>query len=173
MFFNHLLKQTAMYATYTILGVLVSVSANAQVPVTPAADHAVLLASDDPQLAKNKRLVYDMWRTVLEAHDVDNISSFFKDDYIQHNPMFPTGLAPIKDYFSQQPKMKVKEHIQWPLVSIVAERDLVVLAFVRTEQDPADSSKTYTTTWFDMFRIEDGKIAEHWDTALKPPMPAE
>lgn len=27
--------------------------------------------------------------------------------------------------------------------------------------------KKYTTTWFDMFRIEEGKIAEHWDSALK------
>ena len=30
-----------------------------------------------------------------------------------------------------------------------------------------DSTKKYTTTWFDMFRIENGKIAEHWDTAEK------
>jgi len=28
-------------------------------------------------------------------------------------------------------------------------------------------TKKYTTTWFDMFRIEGGKIAEHWDAAPK------
>ena len=30
---------------------------------------------------------------------------------------------------------------------------------------PDDETKTYTTTWFDMFRLEDGKITEHWDSA--------
>ena len=30
-------------------------------------DHEALLASDDPQLAANKRLVYDWWREVFEA----------------------------------------------------------------------------------------------------------
>jgi hypothetical protein len=27
---------------------------------------------------------------------------------------------------------------------------------------------TYTTAWFDMFRIEDGLIAEHWDSGTLP-----
>jgi len=39
--------------------------------------------------------------------------------------------------------------------------------FVRELPDPKDASKKYTTTGFDMFRIEDGKIAEHWDAAPK------
>jgi hypothetical protein len=29
--------------------------------------------------------------------------------------------------------------------------------------DPRNPGEPYTTTWFDMFRIEDGMIAEHWD----------
>jgi predicted SnoaL-like aldol condensation-catalyzing enzyme len=42
-----------------------------------------------------------------------------------------------------------------------------VLAFGREMTEPKDPKKTYTTTWFDMFRIENGKLAEHWDPALK------
>lgn len=57
------------------------------------------------------------------------------------------------------------DYLASPLVSIVAEGDLVVLSFVREGVDPKDASKTYTTTWFDMFRIESGKIAKHWDPA--------
>jgi predicted SnoaL-like aldol condensation-catalyzing enzyme len=55
-----------------------------------------------------------------------------------------------------------------PLVAITAERDLVVLTFVRELPDPKDPATKYTTTWFDMFRVEAGKIAEHWDPAVKP-----
>ena len=38
---------------------------------------------------------------------------------------------------------------------------------VREHDDPAKPGQKYSTTWFDMFRIEDGKIAEHWDVATK------
>ena len=51
------------------------------------------------------------------------------------------------------------------LVSIVAERDLVVMSFVREGKDK--EGKPYTTTSFDMFRVANGKIVEHWDIATK------
>lgn len=53
------------------------------------------------------------------------------------------------------------------MVSIIAEGDFVVLGFVGEGTDPKDLSRKYTTSWFDMFRIEGGKIAEHWDPAQK------
>ncbi|MFL6694860.1 MAG: hypothetical protein ACJ8GO_18085, partial [Ramlibacter sp.] len=61
----------------------------------------------------------------------------------------------------------IEPRITAPLVAIVAERDLVILSFARENAEPGDAAKKYTTTWFDMFRIEDGKIAEHWDPAVK------
>jgi hypothetical protein len=54
-------------------------------------------------------------------------------------------------------------------VSVVAQGDLVIVTSARTLQDPKDSSKSYTTTWFDMWRIKDGKADEHWDPAVKTP----
>jgi len=58
-------------------------------------------------------------------------------------------------------------------VAILADGDLVVLSFAREYPDPQDPAKRYTTTRFDMFRIVDGKIAEHWDPATKPAGPAK
>ena len=55
--------------------------------------------------------------------------------------------------------------------AIVAEGDRVILSFVREAPDPKDPSVKYTTTWFDMFRIVNGKIVEHWDSATKGPGP--
>ena len=39
-------------------------------------DHAALLASDDPRLAANKQLVYDMYRIVLQAGRADRAGEF-------------------------------------------------------------------------------------------------
>ncbi len=50
---------------------------------------------------------------------------------------------------------------------VLHKGDLVILSFVREAADPKDAAKKYTTTWFDMFRVEGGKIAEHWDAAPK------
>jgi len=150
---------------------LASLPAVAQMPVTPAADQAALLKSASPQLARNKQLVYDFWRTILEAHHVELGPKYMQESYIQHNPNFPTGRNGILTALSQRPVLAIQPTIQRPLVNIVAEGNLVVLSFVDARPiDPADKTKTYTTTSFDMFRIENGKIAEHWDTQpLLPP----
>ena len=54
-----------------------------------------------------------------------------------------------------------------PVVALVAERDLVVLVTMREHPHPVRKGMTYTTTWFDMFRVVDGRILEHWDPAQR------
>jgi predicted SnoaL-like aldol condensation-catalyzing enzyme len=61
----------------------------------------------------------------------------------------------------------IEPRIAAPLVAITAEGDRVVLAFAGTHPDPRDATRTCTTTSFDMFRLRDGRIAEHGDPALK------
>jgi predicted SnoaL-like aldol condensation-catalyzing enzyme len=150
------------------LGLLLATSVFAQVPVAPAADHSVLLASADPKLARNKQLVYDFWREVFEGGHLDVAPKYLAETYIQHNPNVPTGRAAFVEFFSKFKKPgPIAQKITAPLVAITAERDLVVLSFAREVPDPKDPAKKYTTTAFDMFRIENGKIAEHWDAMTR------
>jgi predicted SnoaL-like aldol condensation-catalyzing enzyme len=140
----------------------------AQVAVVAKADQEQMLASSDPRLAANKRLVYNFWREVFEAGHMDLAEKYMAESYIQHNPNVPTGRAAFVDFFSKNVALQpIESRIQAPLVAIIAEGDMVVLAFVREGIDPKDPAKKYSTTWFDMFRIENGKIAEHWDPATK------
>jgi predicted SnoaL-like aldol condensation-catalyzing enzyme len=140
----------------------------AQVPVTANPDHAAMLASKDPKLAANKKLVYDFWREVFEAGHMELANKYMAETYIQHNPTVATGRKAFVDFFSQFKKPQpITDKVNAPLVSITAEGDLVTLAFASERKDPKDPTKTYTTTWFDMFRIENGKIAEHWDAMAK------
>ena len=139
---------------------------SAQVPVTVSPDQQALIQSDDPQLAENKKLVFDFWREVFQARNMELAPRYLAEDYIQHNPNVPTGRQPFMDFFGRFETQPVKPEID-DLVTLIAEGDLVILAFRRELPNPQSPGQTYTTTWFDMFRIEDGKIVEHWDYGTK------
>ena len=147
---------------------IASSSTQAQVPVQANPNHEELLASADPHLAANKRLVYDFYREVFEGGHMELAEKYLAESYIQHNPTVPTGRAGFVELFAKFAKPKtIEAKMKAPIVSIVAEGNLVVLSFVEQHNDPADATKKYTTTWFDMFRIEAGKLAEHWDGMKK------
>jgi predicted SnoaL-like aldol condensation-catalyzing enzyme len=139
-----------------------AVSVSAQLPVTLYPNQQALLQSSDPRLAANKKLVFDFWREVFQARNMDLAPKYMAENYMQHNPTVPTGRQAFMDFFGRFERQPVKPTID-NLVTIMAERDLVVLAFRRELSDPKNQSQRYTTTWFDMLRIENGKIAEHWD----------
>ena len=143
-----------------------STTVYAQLPVVVAPDQEMLIESDNPQLAANKKLVFDFWRKVLKTRNMKLAPQYMAEDYIQHNPNIPTGRQSFIDYFGKLERQPVKPKID-NLVAIVAEGDKVVLVFRRDLPDPKNPKQNYTTTWFDMFRIGDGKIIEHWDYGTK------
>ena len=137
-----------------------------------ASDHAALLASADPRLAAHKRLVYDMYRIVLQAGLWRRAGEFIREDYVQHNPNAGQGLTGVQAYIRKtRPERPIQDRLELPLIELIAERDRVMTAFVRPEKDV--DGQTYYSTWFDLYRIEDGKIAEHWDPMLKSDAPVD
>jgi len=162
------------YLFFAISMVLFTVSSTetfAQLPVKPLASQSELLKSKNENLVRNKKLVYDMWREFLEGGHMEVADKYFDENYMQHNPNAATGRKAVVDFFSKFSKPQpIADSIKSSVVAIIAEGDLVMLSFVREMPDPADKSKKYTTTWFDLFRIENGKIAEHWDCAEKMKM---
>ena len=162
-------KSCVYFASIPLLLAMFLFSAFAADPVTANPDHEAMLKSLDPQMAANKRLVYDMWRTLVDAHDVEAAKKYLDKNYIQHNPIADTGLDGVLAYFSSLgDPLKIPDRVQNPIVAIVAERDLVVFAWVDEQENPNAKGQTYTTTWFDMYRIKDGIITEHWDHGTLP-----
>ena len=152
-----------MKSAYLVLvTALFSLPSFAQVRVEAHPDQQALLASDDPQLAANKQTVHDFWRYALIGRNMEMAQELMHEDYIQHNPNIATGRAPFVAFFGSLPQNPVPDDIPG-LVSLVAEGDLVTISFVRECEDPRNEGETYTTTWFDMFRVTDGVITEHWD----------
>lgn len=141
--------------------------AHASVPTLPATDQQKLLESSDAKLAANKKIAYDFFRVVLRGKHLDQVSKYMRDDYIQHNPNVETGMQGFVNYFSKLGGPRATPKNLEGLVAIQAEGDYVTLSFVYELQDPKNKNAKYTSTWFDMFRIQDGKIAEHWDCDTK------
>ena len=124
-----------------------------------------LLQSADPVLAANKRLVYDMYRAIVQGGQADMVEQFFTAEYIQHNPNITSGRDALAAFLrGSRPARPIEETVKLPLINIIAERDMVLVVGERPETDAAGG---YVTTWFDLYRIQDGRIAEHWDPALR------
>ncbi|PYO65348.1 MAG: hypothetical protein DMD69_17565 [Gemmatimonadetes bacterium] len=147
-----------------------SLSLYAQDPVAGASDPEALFHSSDPKLNTNKQAAYHVVKDLLEAGHWELAAKYLTERYLQHNPNAASGRAGVVKYFTEVLKVKpvpMPEKMKTKVVSVVAEGDLVVVAYVRELKDAKDSSKTYTTTWFDMWRFKDGKADEHWDPATR------
>ncbi len=119
----------------------------------------------------NLRFVLDWWREVLEARHLDLTPKYMAENYIQHNINVQTGRAGFVKFFSALgPAVNpIPAKLQNPPVISFAKGDYVVLIFEREAKDPANPSRTYKYNTYDMLRMENGKVQEHWDWAVKIP----
>jgi len=129
----------------SLLGLLFfSAGMNAQSKKTTQAD-----------LDFNKKLVTDFYQKIFGDKDFMNIDHYLLPNYIQHNPNVADGAeafeTAIKGWLKGTPKTKVD------VQHIVAEGDLV---FIHIKNVLPDGK---LLSVIDIFRIEDKKIAEHWD----------
>jgi predicted SnoaL-like aldol condensation-catalyzing enzyme len=131
----------------------------------------LLLEDHDPALAANKRLVFDMWRGVVNAGHVELADRMLAENYIQHSPVISTGRAAFKRVFSAvERRDEIPPLVSPPLVTIIAEGDLVVMA-LREELPATGGTGTYATAHFNLFRTHDGRLAEHWHSVQAAPGP--
>jgi predicted SnoaL-like aldol condensation-catalyzing enzyme len=145
-------------------------SGAAQEPVVGAHDAEALFHSSDPKLDANMQVAYHIEKDLLEARHWELADRYLTARYLQHNPNAASGRKGVVYYFTQvlkQQPLPIPAKLGIPVVSVVAQGDLVIVATPRVMHDAKDPSKTYTTTWFDMWRIKDGKADEHWDCATR------
>jgi len=128
-------------------------------PAAPAA------APSRGSAAANKALVLKAYQALFGDHDLSAVDRYWAKDYIQHNPSMGDGTEAVKQFVEKigllkGPKSKVE------FLRVAAEGDLV---FVHTRQPKMGEQPELVIV--DIFRVEKGKIAEHWD--VMQPVPAD
>jgi predicted SnoaL-like aldol condensation-catalyzing enzyme len=156
-----------LMTSYFIVAAIACARLRAQAPVTGAANPESLFTDSNPQRHANKQVALHIVRDLLECNHWDEADKWLTPEYIQHNPNVVSGRDAVVKFFGSRPKKPIPDKMQTKVVAVIADRDLVLVAFPREFKDPKDPAKTYTTTWFDMWRITNGKAAEHWDGAMK------
>jgi predicted SnoaL-like aldol condensation-catalyzing enzyme len=123
---------------------------------------------------KNLDIANVEFHDILQYGHVELAPKVMAAGYIQHNPNVPTGRDAFVEFFSKirKPEPIKTEWKDKPSLVLVSG-NMVLMMFDRMAKDPADPSKMYKYNWFDMVRVDDGLIQEHWDQAKKnPPAPA-
>jgi len=120
--------------------------------------------------ALNKKIVTDFYRIVFEPRNPDLIEQYISPDFVEHNPNIEGGRDGLVKFMKTLPRPAnddVGAEMKNPPAYITAEGDLVTFIFKQKTPDPKDKTKSYDRFTFDMFRIKNGKIVEHWDGAAR------
>lgn len=113
------------------------------------------VATDLDKTEENRALVRSLIQDVFIGGDFMKFPTYFDgDNYIQHNPNVPNGISWMMEpgAMDNGPSFKYTT-----LHKVLAEGDFV-LAMTEGEMNGEP------TAFYDLFRVENGFIAEHWDT---------
>ncbi|SFD42204.1 nuclear transport factor 2 family protein [Algibacter pectinivorans] len=117
----------------------------------------IVTITDLDKTEQNKALVKDFINTVLINGEFDKMPNYFDGDaYIQHNTMIADGVSGLG---------KALEDMAKQGITMVFTKNHIVLGegnFVLSVSEGTFAGNP--TSFYDLFRIENGKIAEHWDT---------
>jgi predicted SnoaL-like aldol condensation-catalyzing enzyme len=110
----------------------------------------------------NRATVLEFYDLVVNQRDLKAALRLVGERYIQHDPRVPDGTQGLIDHVSKVasafPELKVD------VKRVFVEGDLVVL-HVRSRNSPSPNGDAGV----DIFRLENGKIVEHWDVICPIP----
>ena len=117
----------------------------------------------DNQLENNKRIVREYYELAFNEHKPEEaVAKYMGSYYRQHNPQAADGAEPFINFVKYFAQTYPDLHVD--IKRMIAEGDLVVVHCHITRQ--ADDRGLAV---MDMFRLEDGKVVEHWDVIQEIP----
>lgn len=103
-----------------------------------------------------KEVVTEFYDAALNSKDVERALALTSEDYRQHNPLVQDGRSGLKTFIEFLRERFPDSHNE--VKRVIAEGDLVAL-HVLSVRVPGTAGRAIV----DIFRVEDGLVAEHWD----------
>jgi predicted SnoaL-like aldol condensation-catalyzing enzyme len=114
------------------------------------------------QLEANKKNVVEFYNQALNEKNFDAASKYLGARYTQHNPVAADGPEGLKGFLGF---LRDKfPHSRSEIKRVFAEGDYVIL-HVHSVREPGTRGRAI----IDIFRLENGKIVEHWDVVQDVP----
>lgn len=111
------------------------------------------------QTEPNRSLVRDFVQIVLIRGDLDRLTDFVAPGYVEHNPAMVDGAIALRATLSAE--INGARVIRYEHLHRVLSDGSFVLSVCEGHHDGMHSA------FYDLFRIIDGKVVEHWDTVEK------
>ena len=108
------------------------------------------------QQEENKKTVSEFYEKAINQKDFEAASKYLGPRYVQHNQRAADGAQGLKDFLRILREKNPKAHSE--IKRVFADGDFVVL-HVHAVREP----DTRGMAIVDIFRLENGRIAEHWD----------
>ncbi|AZJ34190.1 nuclear transport factor 2 family protein [Tenacibaculum singaporense] len=110
----------------------------------------------DTKMENLKIIAQNAQDAFFTDYDEEGVKTYFKANYIQHNPQVPTGIEPVLGFLPvlKEAKTTYTNH------RLLQDGEYVIF---HNSYHNADAFGAKEVVAFDVWRIEDGKVAEHWD----------
>lgn len=112
------------------------------------------------QAEQNKKLIEDFYRDFFNGHDVNSALKYVREDYIQHNPGVDQGRAALMEAFGQ--KFQEWPDFKLDIKMMISDEDMIAVYLKNVDSEGNTKCRVV-----DIYRIQDGRLAEHWDV-LQP-----
>ncbi len=122
-----------------------------------------------PNALNNKELVQRLFSKAYNAHDLDHLDQFFTTTFVHRDARGDQSLAAVKNSFAPVFGAFSDWHATIDQILVDGDRVMVFVTWSGTHDGnlrgyPATGKRVQVRS-ADMYRIESGKIAEHWDVA--------
>lgn len=114
------------------------------------------------QEEQNKKTVLAFYNAAINNKDFEEASKYLGDKYIQHNPMAASGPEGLKAFVELAKKSFPEYRTEFKRV--FADGDYVIV-----HCHAKASAQDRGSAVIDIFRLENGKVVEHWDVVQSIP----